>query len=468
MRVNSRPTVFLLTSLLIFSGCNLFSSAEPSPDVGFDSSSDAVIDVEDAAPDVSDSGSDLVDVSIDVPPDMPASCGAAEVIPEEGVRYRSIGTDVATLVDTTITLQANSNIACFGSPLPGDVGQGDAIEVGGEVFYIYEKVSDDTVALHQPATTGSLQNGSIKRAFNTIESWSAERGGNLVAETRREIGVLYNDGPFTGRNIVSGAVTSQTYFRSLRSAVPHNGRVGIGVVFRPEPAFHGIQIAEDFFQLHGVEITEWSVQSTGSLDGINVLARGVVIDSVIVHDDGALAEVNPDSNGITVEVNFGSAEVTNSFVYNISRAGMTIHSVADATLTVRNSTVYRTLLNDNSPTGYACVGISGNTVTGSQVFAENVATSDCTGGDDFMAVLDGEMFGDFNASDDGSAPGLNSISADLANEIINATIGLENLHLRPNSLLIDAGDTVANDHDIDGEARPAGAGFDIGADEVVP
>jgi len=55
---------------------------------------------------------------------------------------------------------------------------------------------------------------------------------------------------------------------------------------------------------------------------------------------------------------------------------------------------------------------------------------------------------------------------DVSPSFVNPLLG--NYHLQPGSLAIDQGSAVgAPGADFDGQARPAGAGYDIGADEYV-
>ena len=47
-------------------------------------------------------------------------------------------------------------------------------------------------------------------------------------------------------------------------------------------------------------------------------------------------------------------------------------------------------------------------------------------------------------------------------------IGLYDYHLRPESPCVDAGTDGGVYRDIDGQTRPSGSGFDMGADEIRP
>ncbi len=73
---------------------------------------------------------------------------------------------------------------------------------------------------------------------------------------------------------------------------------------------------------------------------------------------------------------------------------------------------------------------------------------------------------EFNMSDDGTAPGPNSVPGVAANEFLNITAGFEDLHLKPTSAAINAGTNLSGNftNDIDDETR--GSTWDMGADEV--
>ncbi len=71
------------------------------------------------------------------------------------------------------------------------------------------------------ATTHSSEPFTIARAFNALQSWEDSRDGDLVAENRREVGVVYNDGPFSAGVNINDSRTDAVRFLKLTVAPIH-------------------------------------------------------------------------------------------------------------------------------------------------------------------------------------------------------------------------------------------------------
>lgn len=151
--------------------------------------------------------------------------GADEANPTAGgalVKYRSIGTASGTLYSAgTASVTSGSSVVTFagGADLPAGVGLGDKVRIGAESFHILSKDSTTQATVQETAASNHVAAAyAIERAYNTLQGWEDDRDGNLVGEGRREVGVCYNDGPFTDPVTISGSTTDATYYMMLTVA----------------------------------------------------------------------------------------------------------------------------------------------------------------------------------------------------------------------------------------------------------
>jgi hypothetical protein len=398
------------------------------------------------------------------------------------VNYRSIGTNSGTLYASgTVSVSSGSTVATLGggASLPSSVGRGDRLTIGSlsQERYILRRDSATQLTLQTPSS-GSATGASyaVTRAYNSLQAWENDRDGNLVAENRLEVGVCYNDGPLTSALVVDGSITDATRYMHLTVAPGqrHSGKAGAGAVLKPAGPVHAIEILDPYTRVEWLEITDWGTNTSSanmSFDGINIQADQVLVSHVIVHHDGGRSYYNPDCNGIAVEANV-SATVRNSIVHNIARSGISIHNAAGASLTVQSCTVWSCTEQDNMPEIYGCVGIhnSNNAV----LLAENVIAMDAQGlGLDFFVSWAGAFNASCrnNLSSDSTAPGIGALTGQsAANQFEDLTSAVKDLHLKAGSNAIGTGVDLSSlfCDDIDSQARPVGAGWEIGADERLP
>jgi hypothetical protein len=402
---------------------------------------------------------------------------ASVVDPELTIHKRSIGSQAGALAEVgTLSGAADgTSLQLSGETLPANIGPGDRLllwpgSAEESEYFVAQRVGPVELTLQSALSAAAVDAPyRLERAYPTITSWALATKGNLIGESRREIGVCFDDAPFTENVVISGGVSDAEHYRVLTVAAVarHAGLAGTGALVHPSVAGHGILVLEDFAQVEWLEVTDWSTDAGGSFDGINIKAENVLIQNVIVHDDGHGAELNSDAGGIQLERDLGSATVRNSVVYNLARIGIGSHSATGTVLTIQNSTAFACALQDNSPDSYGCITARGS---GSVVHASNVIALDAAGLLDFYAETGvGASFSDLsvtNLSSDASAPGANPTTAVLAAAVLTSVeAGSEDLHLLALSPAVDQGTSLANefDRDIDDELR--GASWDIGADE---
>ena len=399
---------------------------------------------------------------------------------EEGVSYRSIGAAGAPLFSGVASARATDRVVTVTAALPARIGRGDRVRLGTgaaqEIGHVRSVLSSTSLLLELPLARDHAGVAcTVERAYTTITAWESDRGGDLAGESRREVGVAWDDATFTESVIIAGSTTDADHYLELTAApeARHQGRERTGVVISPAVAAHAIAVGTDYTRISWLEITDWSVGAAASLDGINITASNVLVEHVIVHDDGSPAtETEPDCNGITVEANFASATVRNSLVYRVARAGVSVHSVADATLVVENVTAFDCVLNDVAASGYGCIAISGNCAR-CTLTARNVLALNPTGLRAFHLSSASMMLmsawgpdTSHNVSDDDTAPGTSSLIDVLPTaQVVSLSTTAPDLHLRSGADAIDRGANLGSDFtdDIDGDTRTAP--WDVGADE---
>jgi photosystem II stability/assembly factor-like uncharacterized protein len=232
-----------------------------------------------------------------------------------GTIYRSIGTNAGTLYLTgTATVDAGSRTVTFGggAVLPADVGVGDRLTVSGEQFYILSRVSDTEVTVQEiPCTDYVDQAYTIERAYNTMQAWENDRDGDLVADARQEVGVVYNDGPFTSRLTISGSITDASHYMRLTVADGH-GHAGLkdtGAVIDAEGGWGGnnaIDVEDEYTRIEGLEIK--AIQDAGSAVYFSAspAADNGLVDGIFVHScwQNSNAGVDIAATDVTVRNSF--------------------------------------------------------------------------------------------------------------------------------------------------------------------
>jgi hypothetical protein len=383
--------------------------------------------------------------------------------PSLSVNYRSIGTQVGTLYSTgDASITSDTSVVTFagGASLPTTIGQGDKLVIGADTFYILSRDSATQVTIQETASsTHTSQAYTISRAYNDFQSWETARDGDLVAENRREVGVAYNDGTFspTAGIVINGSTTDSTHYMTITVAdgQRHTGVAGTGVVV------DAISVTGDIFALEDeYTVIEWlelrnfdgGVNTDGFVvDDVNP-GTGSLLQNLIIHDFDAA------ENAIRIQ---SDATVRNVIIYD-GDDGIDLEQ--GAALTIENVTIY----------GMVDDGFNADATAGA-LTARNVISVG-SGGEDFEISGPITYFG-YNMYDPNAVLGFNPASyqgnnltppASLDDLFVSIAAGFEDLHLEGSGHnAIDTGVNLAGsvDDDIDGDSRPIGSGWEIGADE---
>lgn len=396
-----------------------------------------------------------------------------------------------------VSLTVSGDTAYFTWTLADSVGVGDCIVYGDTMAFIHRRLNDSAFKVKtdeggMPTAASGIDSWSIYRAYTSLaNAENGIRNGNipkeflggnlnLTALNKAWHIACYKDKTDTFNVTIDGwTCDSANYLRIFTPVKPyeagkdqrHTGIAGTGYRLAPTIAGDGIRILDNYVRIEGIEVTDWTTNSGGSFDGINIEADKALIEYVIVHDDGHDTVANSDANGINLEdVNNATCTVRNSIVFGIARSGITIHqNIVNSVLNIENCTVYRCLERDNS-NAYGCVVLRGS--TNDTINARNVIGIDTLAANKDFAhfAYAGCVWGNSsnNISSDSSAPGPNSQYKKTASSLFQSAVkGSENLHLLSGAPARSAAVNLSSSfiRDMDGQIR-TGA-WDIGADEYI-
>jgi hypothetical protein len=188
--------------------------------------------------------------------------------------------------------------------------------------------------------------------------------------------------------------------------------------------------------------------------------RKILFQGLLIHDFfGAFTTtgIRSRTGASTVPVSF---TVRNCVIYNGDTAGI-FNGDCDADITVQNSTIFN--IHNVTTSRGVFIGSSGGTMTVTNTISMNSLPDFGSSG--------GSMTQFNNVSSDATAAGtLPLINKVAANQFVSVTPTSEDLHLRAGADAIDTGTnllaTARFADDIDGQGRPGGAAWDMGADEL--
>ncbi|MHC4304216.1 MAG: YCF48-related protein [Planctomycetota bacterium] len=377
----------------------------------------------------------------------------------QGTVYRSIGTESAALYsdgDATVAAGSRNVTLGNGALLPPEVGRGDRLTVNGDAFHIVHRLSDTEVIVQEtPCSDATAAAYTISRAYNTLQAWEIDRQGDLVADGRNEIGVVYNDGTFTGQLTIDGSTTDADHCMNLTVAEGHghNGLKNTGAAIDASAlgTANAIDVKDEYTRIEGLEIK-----------GINNTGSAIFLASSPAADDSVVSKIFVHScvqwDNAGVDIGAQNVAVRNSFFTGGTTFGIRV--LANASAVIENSTIV------GDPTSGTGVGDS----SGSTVSIKNTISVNHAAGNDF-ALWDTILF--FGNNMYSTALGIEPTEDDGGHqappgslEALFASLSGEDFHLDPSGH--NAGDTgldlsASFTDDIDGETR-SGL-WEIGADD---
>jgi predicted outer membrane repeat protein len=374
------------------------------------------------------------------------------------INYRSIGTGAEVLFNAgRASVNQGQAIVTFdsGGSLPAAIGSGDEIVIDDEELYVLSRDGDNQLTLQTPAQKDHAGDEfAIRRAYHSIQSWVNDRNGDLVAEDRLEVGVCYNDGPFSSKNPwalarIRGSISDPEHFMWLTVAdsAQHRGIAGAGVVLDGRNRTrYGILVEDDYTRVDGLELKRFDRCPIPAAVAVRH-AREVVLERLLIHGLDARRRA---SYGIMGKMG-ARFTVRNCIIYGGGSAGViTLHRKSAAN--VENCTVF---------------GMNGRGIDEDRGTIAVVNTLSMNNGRQDFFVRKGRQ--SHNLSSDGTASGEGSLTfLSAMDQFISTATGAEDFHLQETSAAVDAGANLPApmQADIDGYDRSGETAWDIGADEV--
>jgi hypothetical protein len=411
------------------------------------------------------------------------------------------GTNPTTYTQGTAAVASGSVLVTGGgAPAPDWVaanrGRGDKITFdGGTTWYTVSSVNSATsLTLTSPFAGTGCDAGcayTISRKFATLPAWencidgptsSATCEGvassSLVSDGRQEVGIAYEDSVFTETAAncavtgatcgveITGSTTSSANRILLTADGPnrHTGIAGTGARLDGTGATgSGIVVIDSNVTVEWLEVKNFTASAQQGLlvrDG----ATNVLLQNLLVYDNNN----GVGGGGSALE----SWTLRNSIVYSNNNDGVAGDDLNDA-ITVENCTIF----------GNTGNGIDGNNTTTTlvvrNVVAMNGSTTQLAAGPSYSYTVtsDGSPSSGCTANcATGVLATTNTVTCSDVDGCVtfqNITSGTENLHLVSTTYpiasnkAVDKGSTLAGfSRDVDGQFRPGGAAWDIGADEL--
>ena len=384
-------------------------------------------------------------------------------LPQPTVNHRSIGIRTGALYETgTATVAANSIRVTFAdAELPPNLGRGDRIilnpdGVDRETYFIRKRIDENEVVLQSPpASNHTAAAYTIERAYNSIQGWEDDRQGDLVAENRREIGVCYNDGPFVsdGAEVVvtlDGSNTDSDRYLHLTVSDSqwHYGLAGSGVVLDgQDTAKIGIRVMDDDTIVEHLELKRFR-NGRGAAALKVEKAKKVRLEQLLIHD----FESDRDRTAGIRGAGRSNFTARNCIIYNGGAAGIENDGKGGSAV-IQNCTIYN------------MTGRGVHEDKGTYLVQNTVALAN--GREDFK-IKRGRQSHNLSSDDTAAGPGsLNNMLA--ADQLVSMAPGALDLHIKADADAVDKGFDLSMrfEADADGDRRPVGTAWDIGADEYL-
>jgi hypothetical protein len=407
------------------------------------------------------------------------------------VNYRSIGTAADLTNQGTITVTAGSpTVTKTGGAgwKAANRGRGDVLTVGANSYVIAYVGSDNQLTLASPAVANysagaytiarQFRGGGVSRT--ALVNWedcvdgppgtacpavAPVASASLVADDRREIGIIYDDASpailLTSTLQIQDSTTDATHdIRLTADGVNrHYGVAGAGVVVDANDGTPDaeLDIRDPYVTVEWLEFVGACCDNTAPIQvwaSLTDVAHHVVLQNLLIHDFGDKVAGGTASSGIDIAGTSAlpgvSITIRNTMIWDGDEYGIEGDAQTFDSMLIENVSIH----------GMKTAGIHAS----SSVFTiRNTIVTGSPAGKDFDNT--GTLLGSHNTSSDGTAALYfsNALSASAAATFVS----LSDLHLLGGANSVDSGLDLSTSigFDIDGQRRPAGAAWDRGADE---
>ncbi len=386
---------------------------------------------------------------------------------------------------TTVSVTQGSHLVTGSGTtwLTSNRGRGDRISILGVDYTVYRVVSDTRLLLSS-VYRGIDDTGltyTIARQFADFSSWEDCIDGppgtacpffpvasaDYAADNRAEVGIVYADVAqydiAAAGIVIEDSLTDAAHTITLTADGPnrHNGTQGAGVVLDGQANGSEILVHDPNVTIEWLDLGRFrGADSHGAIRVLNSGAKNVLLQNLLIH---TFYDAGFDVSGIRLSGSGGkSVTVRNTMIWAGDSQGIEADEpedfllVENCSIDIMAEATARGIYAQASP-----VTVRNTIVTRSGVFA--------SGGRDFHPGSGGfTAASDNNIDSDGTAPGGASQTVPVA-QVPNLYVqeGLD-LHLEAGApAAIDTGIDLSASfiNDVDGEIRPGGASWDIGADE---
>ncbi|MFA4831690.1 MAG: hypothetical protein WC618_06040, partial [Patescibacteria group bacterium] len=411
------------------------------------------------------------------------------------IMYRSVGNDTSNLNTGGATVTIASSTATFNVALPNNVGVGDVLQYGNSLTlaFITGRSSSTVYSIvnatgtYPVATTSA--SASIYRAHTLLNNWQTQTTGTVNQSINAGLRPLV----LVARNLV--ASNTAMFVPAYASTSPdstivniNNWTTGAGNNIKIYTPVSASEVGITQRHAGKWDDNKYRIQITNGGDLFQVSEEFVTIDGIqikAISSGGGYPRVirknfnSLDSNFI-VSNNIIAGEFTSLTNYG---TGFADYWLDQGVVKIYNNIIYGFTGGGSIDSG---IGISGglsyiynNTFYNNEraIYSYGSATSsiknniaqNCTG---VCYAIDADSGSSNNIASDNTAPGSAPKNSTVVNFLNTAASSTYDFHLAPTDRAArDSGVSLASDPylpftiDIDGNARPQGPAWDIGADE---